>query len=175
MQHQYQGSFGLARLRPLAEQDIEPLRVLRNANKSFFYSDNEITKEQQELWFRQYLVNKSDIMFSVSTQKDSLSLFAGASALYEISGARCEFGRFVIDDSFRGQGLGRDAFIATMEIAFGELMMDEICLSVLEGNHRALDLYESLGFVVVNKKDMNGKQALVLNASSDDYSARRVR
>lgn len=174
MRHQYQASYGSVCLRPLAEQDVEALRILRNKNKQFFYSDTEITQEQQEQWFKRYLAKKNDIMFAVHAQIENTDMFAGATALYNMSDTRCEFGRFVIDDSFRGRGLGRDALVATMGIAFGQLKMKSMHLSVLECNCRALDLYERLGFTVIGKEDIDGKRALVLNAVASEFLSRRV-
>lgn len=50
------------------------------------------------------------------------------------------------DESFRGQGIGKEALALTLEFGFQELNFHRIQLTVLSYNKPAISLYESLGF-----------------------------
>ena len=51
------------------------------------------------------------------------------------------------EEKFRGQGIGKESLYLTMEFGFEELNFNRIYLTVLEYNKKAINLYESLGFV----------------------------
>lgn len=50
------------------------------------------------------------------------------------------------DNSFRGQGIGKEALALTLEFGFQELNLHRIQLTVLSYNKPAIALYEKLGF-----------------------------
>lgn len=50
------------------------------------------------------------------------------------------------DNTFRGQGIGKEALALTLEFGFQELNLHRIQLTVLSYNKPAIALYESLGF-----------------------------
>ena len=53
-------------LKSLEQKNIEDLRILRNKkeNRKCFIYQNEITREEQEKWYKNYLKKENDIMFS---------------------------------------------------------------------------------------------------------------
>ena len=50
------------------------------------------------------------------------------------------------DESFRGEGIGKEALALTLEFGFQELNFHRIQLTVLSYNKPAIALYEGLGF-----------------------------
>ena len=66
MKHDYKYLSHRVQLRPLEQEDIEPLRILRNQNRQYFLSQQEITKKEQEEWYRSYLTRMNDIMFKIA-------------------------------------------------------------------------------------------------------------
>jgi glucose-6-phosphate isomerase len=58
------------RLRSINEKDAENLRTWKNANKSSFFLNQEITPEQQQKWFANFLQREHDHMFMVEQQAD---------------------------------------------------------------------------------------------------------
>ena len=64
---------------PLEQEDIEPLRNLRNREKEWFLSNDFITKEQQKEWYERYLLQNDDIMFKI-VFKEKPEIFCGAIA-----------------------------------------------------------------------------------------------
>ena len=63
--------------------DIEELRRIRNKERQYFATQNEISKEMQEEWYAKYLQRDDDIMFKIVSKKEP-DLFIGAIALYDI-------------------------------------------------------------------------------------------
>ncbi len=52
----------------------------------------------------------------------------------------------IADEGLRGQGYGTEAAQALLDLGFGELRLQRIHLDVFDFNHRAVHLYEKLGF-----------------------------
>ncbi|UJF15911.1 GNAT family N-acetyltransferase [Jeotgalibaca sp. MA1X17-3] len=65
--------------------------------------------------------------------------------------------RIMIDEKFQGKGLGRKAMLNLIDIVQKEYDINEIYLSIIEGNEAAQHLYNSIGFVFTNEKDPNGE------------------
>lgn len=53
------------RLRSIGQDDIEHLRVWKNANKQSFFLNQDITPEQQLQWYRNFSAREHDHMFIV--------------------------------------------------------------------------------------------------------------
>lgn len=56
------------RLRTIEETDIDELRNWKNQNKNSFFLRDDITQEQQSLWFKHYLERENDWMFVVEQE-----------------------------------------------------------------------------------------------------------
>ena len=65
MDHSYRYSYGKVRLFPLLHEYIEPLRRLRNTNRFCFVNQQEVSPEDQEQWYQNYLKKTNDIMFGI--------------------------------------------------------------------------------------------------------------
>ena len=155
MRHSYQIQYGRVFLRPLNEEDIEALRILRNKNRFYFNTKDYINSEQQKAWFRNYLDKKDDVMFAVETIGHS-GEFIGAIALYNICQERktAEFGRTLIDkERFSEKGIGTEAVSAVFQIAFEQMGMKKLTANVLKKNRRACKAYAKVGCVIVDEDE----------------------
>lgn len=65
--------------------------------------------------------------------------------------------RIMIDEKFQGKGLGRKALLKLIAIVKEKYDINEIYLSIIEGNEEAQHLYRSIGFEFTNEKDPNGE------------------
>ncbi len=78
----------------------------------------------------------------------------------------------LIDDAFRGKGLGNEAIALTVRYCFDELEMHSIYADVLENNASSQRLFEANGFVKAgHKKDWlwNGSEFM------DQYFYQRIK
>lgn len=157
MRHSYQLPYRRIFLRPLEQQDIEALRILRNKNRRYFHTSKYITPEQQRKWFAQYLTKENDIMFVIELLSDP-GKFMGAIALYNINkkAKTAEFGRVLVDKTaVLGKGIGTEAVIAVCRIAFESLGLEKVTAEVLKNNHPASKTYANAGCTVIGENAKN--------------------
>lgn len=137
-------------LRPLTLDDLELLRYWRNSNKiqKWFLDKRYIDSKQQIEWYKKYLENENDIFFII--EDTILNRAVGAISLYNIDKKEAEFGRFMIGDpEAKGKGIGKKAMEAICKFGFQQLHLNRINLEVIKSNHRAIRIYEDLGFIQV--------------------------
>lgn len=155
MKHDYEFAYERIILKPLNEEDIESLRILRNKEKQYFFTGDDITPEQQKVWYANYLKKNDDIMFKV-VKKEEPDKFIGAIAVYEINSneGTAEVGRTVIDkEKAPEKGIGMEATKAVCKFAFDVLGMKKVVGEVLKNNERIIKVDLRAGFVMVGDKD----------------------
>lgn len=152
MKHTYSAHLGELHLNPIEEVNLEQMRLLRNSNRQWFVFSDEISSEEQECWYREYLQKEGDYMFSIYFR----NMWVGTVAIYDICGSRAEFGRLMIDRKSAGRGgLGVDAVRGACQIAFEQLRLTQLYLKVYLDNIPAQITYLKAGFRPVRiKNDM---------------------
>jgi RimJ/RimL family protein N-acetyltransferase len=160
-------------LRPLAHDDIEQLRVWRNApeNSRFLRQIPYITPEMQETWFREYLSDPDTYTWAIDETRE-LNRLVGSVSLYHFADdirrtgipvhdlslkkdaggkaavSACEFGRLMVGDpEAHGRKIGLAATALCVDIAFGILGAELTYLSVSKENIPAYKIYRETGFV----------------------------
>ncbi len=136
------------RLQLIEKEDIEEIRLLRNANKDFFFYSKEVTTEEQELWYEKYMQKEDDYMFKILNTSNIYEII-GVVALYDfqLDLAQCEFGRIIINhNKVSEKGVGLKATKCACKIAFEYFQIKKIVLQVLVNNIRAYKTYVNAGF-----------------------------
>ncbi len=155
MKHEFEFDFKRIRLKPLEKEDIELLRLLRNQEKEYFATHQEIKKEDQDIWFESYLKKENDIMFKI-VKKDKPKEFIGAIALYDIDWENkiSEFGRVVVDkEKAPEKGIGTEATKAVCLFGFEVLKLNKIKGEILKSNGRIIKVDQRVGFSIVGEQD----------------------
>lgn len=164
MRHDYSIASEELLLSPLAEEDIEYLRQLRNReeNRRCFLHDALIEKERQQSWYRNYLDKEGDYMFSVRERETGH--ICGAVAIYALSQDKreAEFGRLLIDPERAGRGWGYEATRLACRLAFEQLKTESLSLEVFADNERALKIYERAGFVAKREREFQGRVLILM-------------
>lgn len=151
MKHNYTARYGNVLLRPLAEGDIENLRMWRNNTHQtrFLRPVGHITPEMQKQWFEKYLTNENELTFAIVETKD-LKRMVGSVALYDFNGDVAEIGKIQIGDpEAGGRGLGRISLVMAMWIGFKRLGLKKIVASVHQENISAHKNDMQVGFKIV--------------------------
>lgn len=65
--------------------------------------------------------------------------------------------RIMIDEKYQGKGLGRAAMLKLIDVVSKKYDINEIYLSIIDGNEAAYNLYKSIGFINMNETDSNGE------------------
>lgn len=154
MQFSLEGQYQNVRLRPLAEQDIEALRIWRNDtdNSKYITSVGHITSAMQLSWYGRYLADTDCYIFAIDETKD-LGRLVGSVSLYHFDGQKAEFGKIMIGDpQAHGRGLGRKSTVLTLHIGFAVFGLQAIYAVVHVDNVPALNVYEQAGFSIVGQE-----------------------
>ena len=141
---------GRIRLRLLEEADLPMTLAWRNQDhiRRWFLRSDVITPEQHAAWYAAYKARDDDFVFVIE-ETATLGRPVGQVALYRIDWSRgtAEFGRLLIGDSAAaGHGLATLATATLIDEACSNWGVNEIVLTVLAGNTRALAAYEACGF-----------------------------
>lgn len=160
MQHEFYGGSGKVLLRPLREDDIEYIRILRNRHRECFLFSGEISAGAQKQWYTTYLKKEGDYIFTVCLGERSI----GAVAIYEVDKGTGtgEFGRLMIErQSPIIKGLGVDTTKAACQIAFEQMGLSKLKLEVYCDNIAAQITYLKAGFRPTDTfMDKDGKNVL---------------
>ncbi len=135
------------RLRPLDEGDLASLAEWRNRHRLRFADSSVVTTEGQAAWYESYRRRDDDLMYVIETL-DGRPL--GCVSLYHVDreAATAEFGRLMIGRAEdEAHGYAADASRALLEHAETTLSLERVYLQVIADNRRAVELYESVGFV----------------------------
>lgn len=161
MKHSYEIVYKNVHLRPLAEDDIENLRIWRNnpQNTKYLNKIPFITPEMQDEWFHNYIENTDEICFAID-ENSKLNRLVGSCSLYNFDGESCFFGKILIgDEEAHGQKIGLNATEAAAEIAFLQLKISEIKLLVYTDNIAAIKVYEKAHFHIIDThQDLYGNK-----------------
>ena len=166
MTHNFQNKFEDIVLKPLEQKNIEDLRNLRNKeeNRKCFIYQKEITKEEQENWYKRYSEKEEDLMFSAFL-KENEEYPVGFAALYNIdkNNKKCEFGRIIVDKSkVTKKGIGYQITKCLCDIGFQDLGLDMIYLEVFSDNIPALKTYLKVGFIEKNRYQKDNKEIIYM-------------
>ena len=153
MKHNYVASYQNIKLRPLAESDIELLRVWRNDKEQTAYLREipTITPEMQKKWFEASQKDETEYVFAID-ETEQLNRLVGSVAVYDVNGGIAEAGRVQIGDKeAHGRGLGRVAMALVMWFGFEELHLEKILGTVYKDNIPAYKNDMKLGFKIVGE------------------------
>ena len=123
-------------LRPIGLADLETVRQLRNANRSFFFYDAEISPEQHAAWFAA-LPDKPVDFFVIEEDGAVVGTISATR-----SAAGIEIGNLVLATGARGRGLMRRA-VLQLTAAPGRYFAE-----IKPGNQPSLAVFEAAGFTI---------------------------
>ena len=160
-------------LQPVRREDAELLRRWRARDdvRVWFGDTSKISAEAQRSWIEKYLRKDNDAMFIISLRgNESDDCAVGAIALYDIDPGTgtAEYGRVMIgEDKARGRGVAEKASRLLCQWAVEELGLRRIVLWVMAKNHRAIDLYERIGFTkAMPPEARDGHDFMILDAEA---------
>ena len=128
------------RLDTIGPEDLEFLRQLRNAERQWFFDQNEVTPEAQAAWHRSLSASPNNHWFMVRVGDRR----AGCFSIKVGDDGRAYVGSILLAPQFRGQGVMTTAMAAAMDQLGGEL---RYYTEVLAENDPSLNLFKRLGFV----------------------------
>ena len=134
-------------LRSATEDDLEQLRLWKNANRQFFFHQEEISEEQQKAWFYSYQKRSYDLMFMTEFECQPFGCMGIRWQdknwdIYNIILGKQNFGK---------QGLMGKSFQTMLSYAYS-LKSTSITLKVLKTNPAAA-WYQKQGFRITEDNE----------------------
>lgn len=139
-----------------------------------------LTKDWIQTWYERQSRASGDVL--VFTIWDIATMTPiGNAALQDIDGRSrtAEFGIFIADSAFRGAGRGTEATRLMLRFAFDTLSLENLMLRVYEYNHRAIAVYESVGFKLIGRRrgaqrrDGRAWDILLMDITPNDFKSPR--
>lgn len=142
----------IAKLPPSRWQDYKRLRLeaVENSPQSFLATAEETNNETQAEW-----KNKIENMFFAIDEKDNL---VGMVGCYQEKLTKqkhiANIVSFYINPNFRRQGLGRELIKTAIDFAKTKKEIEKVQLGVITTQKPAIELYKSIGFVIIGEQKM---------------------
>ncbi len=145
----------MVKLRKLVESDTANIVKWRNSTsvKCNLYSQEDITEEQHLNYFHNVVETGKCVQYIITVDDENGSRDIGTTFIKNIDrdSNKGEFGIFIGEDSARGKGYAKYAISEILKIAFEELDLNMVYLSVMEDNISAIRAYENAGIKIEGK------------------------
>lgn len=135
-------------IRPITEEDTDNIVKWRNnpnVMKNFIYQEL-FTREGHLNWYKNRILTGEVYQYIIEC--DNIPVGSVYFRDVDRVNNKAEYGIFIGEDGFRGQGVGTKAAKLAVEIAFKELKLHKIFLRVIKGNDQALNSYKKVGFEI---------------------------
>lgn len=136
-------------LRPLRPEDAAISVAWRNDPLVWTYTTaagrGAVTEATERAWIEQVMRHSHERRCAILAD----GAYVGNVYLTDIGDGSAQFHIFIGDRQAWGQGIGRRATTAILELGWRELDLDSIYLLVHRGNAAAGAMYRKLGFVAV--------------------------
>lgn len=137
-----------------------------------------LTKDWIRTWYERQSRASGDALVFTIWDLETLTPI-GNTALQDIDtrARTAEFGIFIADPAFRGEGRGTEATRLMLELAFDTMSLENIMLRVYEYNERAIAVYERVGFKLIGRRrgaqrrDGRSWDILLMDITPEDYKA----
>lgn len=157
-------------LRPLIEDDINFLRLLRNDHNlsKYLTKIDDISMEQQISWFKSIKNDNNSVFFAIDEQTNRKGL-VGSCAIYDINENNAEFGKIIVDPIMKGQKIGYNSMFASLFFGFEFLGIKCFIGKVFDDNIAAKINDLKVGFKIVGEKYVDNIKELQLGLTKDDF------
>lgn len=140
------------KLRDLTLADTANIIRWRNQPEVYrnLFSQHQISEEQHTAYYHKFVETGLVRQYVIETIIDESKLDIGTVFLKNIDemSRKAEFGIFIGEPKARGRGLSSSIVKATLEIAFKEIHLNKVYLTVFSNNVAAIRSYEKAGFKV---------------------------
>ena len=131
---------------PIQAEDLEIVRKWRNSAEvsQYMYTENFITKEQQEKWFKKVQKDDTSKYWMIKFEDEKL----GVANIVDIDrrNSKCNWGFYLGNSNIRGKGIGAKVEFNVLKYVFEELKLNKLCGEVFSFNEKVVKMHEKFGF-----------------------------
>jgi len=163
-------------LRPLKQEDLEPMRLARNDVEHTRYLSPipTITTIMQEAWYHDYLEDEDVLIWALEDTEENFQ-FVFSLALYNFRENICEVGKSLLIPQFKGRGYGWQGEAMAMYIAFEKLGIEAIDAFVMVENAASVAFSEKIGLEIVKRiQDRFGNESYYYWISKERFLEKRT-
>jgi UDP-4-amino-4,6-dideoxy-N-acetyl-beta-L-altrosamine N-acetyltransferase len=133
-------------LKPLEKSHLEMVREWRNSQEvaSYMYSDKQIEKEEQLIWFEKLKDDKSSCYWIIYFDERPLGV-ANLTGIDPILQS-CYWAFYLGDTSVRGGGIGAKVEYQVLKYVFDGLKLNKLRCEVFAFNEKVIKMHEKFGF-----------------------------
>lgn len=108
-----------------------------------------VTLAEVESWIKKNSCDPNQILNGIFLDLDGKKIIIGVIRLMFINyeSLNAELGIYIGESKFQGLGLGKEALLLIVNLAFRKLKLRKIYLKVNTVNKRAIKLYKNIGFI----------------------------
>jgi len=166
MKHDYIILTENLKMRQVQPEDIFHIMEWRNneETRKWFLNSKIITREEQALWYQEYLEKDNDIMFAIE-EKSNAYVIIGTIALSDIDldNHIAEAGRFMIGSpDAHGKGIGFESMAAVCEFGFKSIKLKKIYCRVYEDNKSCSKILSKVGFKIMSKEHIESNRDILI-------------
>lgn len=139
----------LVSIRQISQEDTNNIVRWRNHPNVLknFIDQQQITSESHQNWLKTKVFTGEVIQFIIQDNETKTDIGSVFIRDIDLNHRRGEFGIFIGEDDFRGQGRGAEAGQLICRYAFENIGLERIYLRVLSNNSGAIRSYQKIGFV----------------------------
>lgn len=142
----------MIRLRKIDYCDTDNIIKWRNTEsvRKNLYVQDELTKEQHIWWLENRVFPGHCVQYIIEVNENGVSTDIGTVFIKNIDTdtLKGEYGIQIGEESARGKGYGTEAAKQLLKIAFTELNLNRVYLTVLANNIGAIKSYKKAGFII---------------------------
>lgn len=127
-----------------SDYDTDLCISLLNENIQCFYNDKAVTKKSHLKFLEKYFAKQDEIIWVI--EQDGKGVGIISLVHIDLKNKKSEWGRFVLSDEVKGQGLGVLVLYGLINYAFESLGLNKLYCEALKENQIAVNLYNKLGF-----------------------------
>ena len=158
--------------RKVEEKDIENLFKIYNDEEltKYFVSGIDKSLEMTKVRVQNIKLHWDKFGFGdfILLHKDNSKILGYAGLHYKVDGGNVNIS-YIIDKSFWGEGLGKEACLALLYYGFQILKLNKIAAEIDPKNINSIKLIEKCGFKFSRNMDWNGFERLEYTMLSEDF------
>ncbi|MDP2586435.1 MAG: GNAT family N-acetyltransferase [Candidatus Komeilibacteria bacterium] len=140
------------RLLTLADASAEYAGWLKDPEVNKFLETRDSSIEDLQNFIQKQINDQNSLFYGIFDKSNDKHIGNLKLEPIDWPNKKAVFGILLGDKNYWGKGIGTEATQLIVDYAFGDMGLEQIQLGVIDSNHRAIRVYEKVGFKVTEIK-----------------------